>query len=342
MTRVISILLLTALSVRLGLAQEQEKGVRFRVSADLVHARAEAFDFSPDGKILATGGKEIILWDVAAGKEAAQISLGEGPVYALRFLSAKELLAADLLGFYSYDLATKKVNWAARYGTATFFSETMFSEDGKWLLAYKAIGQIAVYSVEERKQRGATWKARKVIRNMALSPQGNLVAVETRPLSGEESSCLIYDVDASKVIFEKKLGLEDGKRSIKVIGLQFSEDGQSMLVATNNGKVSAVDVKSFKEETKIEIDLGKEEGLTRLLDERVAAWSPDRTMLAIVNLRKIQVYDVKSGKKSLDVATPLLSKKLRFSRDNKRLAVLWTPDEDTTVRQWDMKVLGLK
>jgi WD40 repeat protein len=55
---------------------------------------AKALAFTPDGKTLASGGDEIVLWNVAQGQELMALAGNTGSIFSLAFSPDGKTLAA--------------------------------------------------------------------------------------------------------------------------------------------------------------------------------------------------------------------------------------------------------
>lgn len=113
---------------------------RFGTSRFLNYGRVFSLSFSPDGKTLAAGSWDgaVRLWEVASGKELAQLSKQQGPVRSVAFSPDGKLLAYGGEGsqIVLWDVATTKEvrRLKGHRGPITFIG---FSPDGK-LLASKS------------------------------------------------------------------------------------------------------------------------------------------------------------------------------------------------------------
>ena len=145
-------------------------------------------DFSPDGKILASGGMDskIILWDVSTGEMIGEPLEGhQSMVNDLAFSPVGEILAS--VGCSS--------------------SDTQYCERGEMILWDLSGGQISSQTLTIHAHN--TWK-------LAFSPDGEMIAT-----GSADETIRFWDAASGEPVGDPILGHEGG-----VISLAFSPDGE--------------------------------------------------------------------------------------------------------------------
>jgi WD40 repeat protein len=106
---------------------------------------SQAVAFSPDGKTLATAGAEVILWDVATGKEQSKLGQGrqEGFYVALS-PNGRRLAASTHNALRLWDVAAGKEvqRWPGRAVSVAF------SPNGRWLAFGNSEGGATLVEIE--------------------------------------------------------------------------------------------------------------------------------------------------------------------------------------------------
>jgi WD40 repeat protein len=155
--------------------------------------------FSPDGKLVASGGADeapVRLWNVASGKEVRAIALKTPCPTPLAFLPGDRLLAVQTGESLTFlDTETGTVRWNLDYKNAGF--PPVFTADGR-VVGIFSDKILTLWEVAAGKERQRT-ELREVhldkALHLALSPDGSLVA------TGEEKGEVqLHDLDTGRVL----------------------------------------------------------------------------------------------------------------------------------------------
>ena len=186
-----------------------------------------AVAFSPDGKLLATGGyQDVLIWDLRRARLLRRIGLGpmSNLVQDLAFHKDGVLLA--VAEGSPAGPGAVKVFHAAEGRLVMDFSEpkdvvysVAFSPDGKWLAAGGAESVVHVWSVADKKHVASLKEHTDWIDKVAFSPDGKFLAS-----AGEDRTALVWEVGTWKRL--ARLEEKD-----PVHGAAFSPDGQFLLLA---------------------------------------------------------------------------------------------------------------
>jgi WD40 repeat protein len=145
--------------------------------------------FSPDGRTLACGGwRELLLWELAAGRESVRLPVTHRAMLALAFSPDGKLLAGayhDRVNSSDWtvevsELATGKV-LASFTGGEQFVHAVAFSPDGRRLAMANDDSSVLIWDLAALPQRDphrvlAPWPARKVLNARDLETTWTLLA----------------------------------------------------------------------------------------------------------------------------------------------------------------------
>ncbi|HEV8177077.1 MAG TPA: adenylate/guanylate cyclase domain-containing protein [Gemmatimonadales bacterium] len=280
---------------------------------------ADCIGFSPNGKILATGGYggTVSLWDPAAKRQVAAFRAQKGRVIGLAFSPDGKTLAAggDAPAIRLWDLTTKQERTILRGHTAGVPSLT-FSPDGKTLASGSLDRTVKLWSLTPKPEAGSLQAHKKGISRIAFSPDGKLFA------SGSwDNTAKVWDLSTRRVIAT----LTSRGAGQRVTA--FSPDGKLLAVGNTDspGEVMLWDV-----QTRREIDKwsGYPDGIIGL------AFSPDGKTLATGGGKgTVTLRDLASRRMETLAGHGDRVPWLAFSPDGRTLA---SASYDGTVKLWSL------
>jgi RNA polymerase sigma factor (sigma-70 family) len=255
------------------------------------HARVHRLSFSPDGKLLASGGREtsIRIWDVATGQEWCRCGNEAQSANDLAFSPDGKLLAA--LGWQSgayfvtlWDTTNgKKVRtWqASKHETWSL----AFSPDGATLVTAGPEDSLRLWDVDSGTQRRRIEvdEAKKFVRSPTFSPDGKIVA-----LANDEHTIRLWDSATGRELPP----LRGHKGHIK--RLAFSEGAKTLVSVSADRTIRYWDTPTARELRAVTIlgEVGE--------DFWVLALSPDEKVLATSSSwgfrNTIRLFDTTTGK----------------------------------------------
>lgn len=323
---------------------------------------ADCLAYSPDGKVLASGGGTTIhFWDPTGGKELGRLNGHQAGVHAIAFSSDGSLLAST-----SYDQTVRLWDVAARRelrvlkGHRGSVDAIAFSPDRQHVASASADGTARIWKVAtgEVVQCLGPEVLGGTIYALAYSPDGKLLAT-----GGTDKLVHFWNTDTWKEL--KTLRGHEGS----LYSLRFSADGRAIVSCAADGTVRLWDIAAAKQQwsavepdyarclavsldgktvatgnvsgtlTIREASSGRE--LLRWKADRACllslAYSPDGKALAsAVLLSEIRLWDPATGKRVNPTTEPIGSvTRVAFSPDGQRLAAIVQARTDASFHLWD-------
>ncbi len=213
----------------------------FDLDATLVghHHTVSVLTFSPDSALLASSAQdeqEVIIWDVATGRERMRLQGHTGWVRSLAFSPDGALLASGSTdtSVRLWDVASGEMLGVLR-GHTDYLGNIAFSPDGRFLASAARDGTVRMWDVASQAPLAgfaftapinSATGAPYWLTGIAYSPDGTSIAV------GSVSNS-IYILDAISGQLERELrGHQDW---IVIHGLSYSPDGKTLASASTDG-----------------------------------------------------------------------------------------------------------
>jgi len=196
--------------------------------------------FSPDSKILASGGAHvgILLWDIQTGKTLGILEQ-PAPLRSLVFSPDGKLLAAgsftDLStmqidgSIYLWDVQTRELLNTLR-GHEASTECLVFSPDGKILASGSSDGTMRLWDIQTGRQLKALTEIGGPVASISFSPNGKTMAS-----GGWDGNVRLWDVESGVVLKKMRTFGNWSSRRQMVSSVSFSPDGGILAVGTEDG-----------------------------------------------------------------------------------------------------------
>jgi WD40 repeat protein len=308
----------------------------FGASSSDVSTRSVAF--SPDGHMVASGDKQVRLWDVASRKPGPTLNDAKEFDHIPLEGAAREVATVLSVAFSPkgkwlatvFDDGALRV-WDLSSGTpreselvmgsssgsadAAAISNVAFSPDGNSLASGSTDGTLRLWNLASSAPEGKPLKGGGEVTAVAFSPVGKTLAT-----GGHDGSVRLWN---SETLARQGPRLGGGGNAT-VKSIAFAPHGTSLATGGQDGKVWLWDLSSRKPRARLLPGTGRK-------SVRSLAFSPDgRTLASADDKGKVRLWDVSS---SMQLATTTSGFSVAFSPTSNVLA---TGVGDGQVRLWDL------
>ena len=266
---------------------------------------APSVAFSPDGKLLAIGKKELEVWELASQKIISShpgfdIDIKEVAFYR----DNKTILFTFDNGFALWDSGAHRLRDIVG-GHIKNIKRVAVSPSGKYFATANTSTKVLVWNAHTKKLIHILPHKNPNHPTLAFHPNGRELLLE-----GNYGEARLFDLLSGKLL--KTIQLPKGPRNRNPYSMLFSPDGTKLAIIWD--KEMAVleypSLKIFKTYTTNGLSIFRFE------------FSPDGKLIAIATTAAIQAWELQTGKKIIDYASPRYHYDVSFSPNGKYLAAI--------------------
>jgi dipeptidyl aminopeptidase/acylaminoacyl peptidase len=287
--------------------------------------------FSPDGKLVATGGddKAVRLWDLATGREVRRLDVGDKVVQAAFAPDGRTIVVASAdrgEPLQLWDATTGKLVWKSLAGRGAVTS-VAFSPDARRLAAGSDNNTVIALDAPTGRMLMIAQGHSAAVTTVAVSADGKSLAT-----GGADNNVQLWDMPTGRLLSR----FQGHKKGVECVA--FSPDGKLLASGGKDNVVRLWDLATGRELRQVEAQDAV----------RCVAFSPDGKTLALAGADKaVRLCEVATGKEARRFGG--LQGKisgLAFSPDGKRLvtaggeggAIVWDLTRDEKPLPKDLKL----